>query len=68
MLRRLSEKYSTSTDINRTSLDFSCSLKTYGVFTLPDTETDRETEANTDTDKLAQNTIEICVCVCICSV
>ena len=58
-----------SSNTPSTSSRFSCeiflelvkTLHCYGTFTLPDTETDWETDAN----KLTQNPIGICVGICV---
>ena len=47
---------------------FLTSLFYYGAFTLPDTETDTETQIGRETEKLAQNVMGICIGTCLCAV
>ena len=50
------------------TVSFSFILDSYGVFTLPDTETDTETETDTKPDELTQNPVGIFVGVGLCAV
>ena len=57
----LSDDVNISTSCVRTKAVNSIGIFSVMVFSMPDTETEKDTETEIDTDKLAQNSMGICV-------